>query len=224
MNKLDPVRVMIVEDDPLVFEMIQGSLQSVGIVVTGHATTGLDALEMIDQPQANMPPPDAVLMDIRLPDLDGIQMTRLILERRPIPIVILTAHETPELIRAASDAGASGYLVKPSNPREMERAIAIAQARFGDLMELRRLNAELEQRNRDLSKALANVEKLSQLIPICARCKKVRDDRGYWQQVEQFVQEHSDLIFSHSICPDCLQVSWPADILTQPLTSSLKQE
>jgi len=82
--------------------------------------------------------------------------------------------------------------------RELERAIIIAIARFEDMMKLRRLNAELQD-------ALKKVQTLSGLLPICASCKKIRDDQGYWQQVEVYIRDHSDVEFSHGLCPDCVK-------------------
>ena len=56
---------------------------------------------------------------------------------------------------------------------------------------------------RDLQKALSEVKKLSGFLPICASCKKIRDDKGYWNQVEVYIRDHSEAQFSHGICPDC---------------------
>jgi CheY-like chemotaxis protein len=61
----------------------------------------------------------------------------------------------------------------------------------------------------DLQKALANVKSLSGLLPICAGCKKIRDDQGYWSQVECYVQEHSEATFTHGLCPDCIKKWYP---------------
>jgi hypothetical protein len=91
----------------------------------------------------------------------------------------------------------------------MERAITIALARFGDMMQLRHLNAELEARNQALQEALDKVNTLSGLLPICANCKKIRDDSGYWQQVEIYIQNHAEVEFSHGICPDCMKKLYP---------------
>jgi hypothetical protein len=85
----------------------------------------------------------------------------------------------------------------------------IAIARFGDLLELRRLNNELQQQNETLQAALAKVKQLSGLLPICASCKKIRDDAGYWHQVEVYIQNHSEADFSHGVCPDCIQTLYP---------------
>ena len=71
-------------------------------------------------------------------------------------------------------------------------------------MKLEKRSAQLAQSNRELQEALAKVKTLSGLLPICSNCKKIRDDRGYWQQVERYVQDHSQAEFTHSLCPDCL--------------------
>lgn len=184
-------RVLIAEDDYLVSEMIRGLLEKVGYTVVGEATNGLEAVEMTQSLR-----PDVVLMDIKMPDMDGLEVTRRIHQSCPTPVVVLTAYETPELVEEASAVGVGAYLVKPSDAREMERAVTIAMARFGDLMELRRLNAELQN-------ALAQVKTLRGLLPICAHCKKIRDDEGYWKQLEEYIQEHSEAVFTHGICEEC---------------------
>jgi AmiR/NasT family two-component response regulator len=193
----EDTHVLIVEDDPMVGEMIQGLLEDIGYTVAGKAIDGLQAIEMTQSLQ-----PDVVLMDIKMPNMDGIEATRHIYESCPTPVVVLTAHETPELVEGASAAGVGAYLVKPSNTREMKRAIAIAIARFDDLMELRRLNAKLQD-------ALAQAKTLSGLLPICASCKKIRDDEGYWSQLETYIQEHFDIQFSHGLCPECANKLYP---------------
>jgi len=68
---------------------------------------------------------------------------------------------------------------------------------------------ELRTRNRELSSALGRVKQLSGLLPICASCKKIRDDRGYWNQLEQYISDHSEVGFSHGICPDCAETLFP---------------
>jgi ligand-binding sensor domain-containing protein len=68
---------------------------------------------------------------------------------------------------------------------------------------------ELQTRNAELSSALGKVRQLSGLLPICSRCKKIRDDRGYWNQLEEYITEHSEAGFSHGICPDCIPLLYP---------------
>lgn len=75
--------------------------------------------------------------------------------------------------------------------------------------ELEENNSKLESTNVELQKSLEKVKLLSGLLPICASCKKVRDDKGYWQAVEEYVTEHSEAVFSHGFCPECLKELYP---------------
>jgi signal transduction histidine kinase len=94
--------------------------------------------------------PDVVLMDLEMPRMNGIEATQQIFEVCPAPVVILTAYDTPELLQRASHAGVGAYLLKPPDADELQRAIAIAIARFADMIELQRLNAELQAQNQEL--------------------------------------------------------------------------
>jgi len=78
-----------------------------------------------------------------------------------------------------------------------------------EVAERKRAQQEREEVIRQLQEALAQVKKLSGLLPICASCKKIRDDHGYWQQVEEYIRDHSEAQFSHGICPDCARKLYP---------------
>lgn len=197
MSNQETVRVLIAEDDYLVSKMIEGLLEEIGYTVVGEAADGLEAVEMTQSLR-----PDVILMDIRMPIMDGIEATRLIYERFPTPVVVLTAYDTPELVERASAAGVGAYLLKPPDAHEMDRAIAVAMARFDDVMELRRLNAELQD-------TLAKIKTLSGLLPLCSSCKKIRDDEGYWHQLEVYLRDHSEAEFSHGLCPECAKKLYP---------------
>ncbi|HPC42275.1 MAG TPA: hypothetical protein PLD91_15260 [Spirochaetota bacterium] len=80
---------------------------------------------------------------------------------------------------------------------------------FMDKGMIQRKNIELESEKKNLEGALAKVKRLSGPLPICANCNKVRDDRGYWQQVEEYVAERSEAAFSHSLCPECMKKLYP---------------
>jgi hypothetical protein len=84
------------------------------------------------------------------------------------------------------------------------------------MMNSRRMESELRQSQNNLAgtvakleKSLAEIKTLSGLLPICANCKKVRNDQGYWQQIEEYVSEHSSADFSHGICPECARKLYP---------------
>ena len=76
-------------------------------------------------------------------------------------------------------------------------------------MRRKRLEAEREKIIRELQDALSKVKTLSGLLPICASCKKIRDDKGYWRQIENYITSHSDADFSHSICKECQVKLYP---------------
>lgn len=78
-----------------------------------------------------------------------------------------------------------------------------------DITEAKKAEEEREQLISDLEEALENVKTLKGLIPICAECKKIRDDEGFWRQVESYIGEHSEAEFSHGMCPDCLEKTYP---------------
>lgn len=193
MERNKAVRVLIAEDNPVVYKITERTLNKAEFVVIGWAKNGEEVLKLVPEVK-----PDVVLMDIEMPGMDGIEATKELMERSPVPVVILTSHESRMVVQRATEAGIGAYLVKPPKPRDIELAIIIAMARFKDIMRLNKLN-------KDLKEALAKVKTLSGLIPICARCKKIRNDSGYWEEVEIFIKEHSEALFSHGICPVCTQ-------------------
>jgi AmiR/NasT family two-component response regulator len=217
---------LVVDDEFTVNALIRDQLKNLGYEVVGAAYNGLEAIEHVSRLC-----PDAVVMDLQMPDpqtgeddrLAGLKAAQGIQGACPTPVVLLTAHASPDLVERAGDAGVGAYLVKPTSDGVLGRAITIARARFDDLMALRRataeLQAELDERKRveaereklihELQEALARVKTLSGLLPICASCKKIRDDQGYWHQVEVYFRDRSDADFSHSLCPDCARQLYP---------------
>ncbi len=200
----DCIRVLVAEDDFLVRKKTVHILKHSGYEVVGEAGTGQEALDMTEARS-----PDIILMDIKMPDLDGLEATRLIQERCPTPVVILSAHETMDLVERASRVGAGAYLTKPLRAEEVGRAIAIAMARHADLLRLGKLNTQLADKNKELEEAMAEVKILRGILPICSFCKKIRDDKGYWNQLEHYLSTRSEILFSHGICEDCLEEHYP---------------
>jgi len=92
--------------------------------------------------------------------------------------------------------------------RTAELAAANEQLR-AEIAERMRAEQEKESLISELQQALAKVKKLSGLLPICASCKNIRDDRGYWQQIESYIRDHSEADFSHGICPECARKLYP---------------
>jgi two-component system, sensor histidine kinase and response regulator len=138
-------RVLVAEDDALVAALVQGILEDQGYEVVGVVGDGLSAVEVVEAMH-----PDVVLMDLQMPGMDGIEATRRIQASCPTPVVVLTAHEEPRLVQNATNAGVGAYLTKPPAGQDLEGAITVAQARFADMLSLRELNEELENRNAEL--------------------------------------------------------------------------
>lgn len=98
--------------------------------------------------------------------------------------------------------------------RKAERELLAHHARLQETVaertaQLTETNRELVQKNAALEKALAEVKALSGLLPICSHCKKIRDDKGYWNQIESYIHKHSEAEFSHGICPECAKKYYP---------------
>jgi hypothetical protein len=83
-----------------------------------------------------------------------------------------------------------------------------------DISARKQAEEEREKLHSKLQEAFDNIKTLKGLLPICANCKKIRDDKGYWNQIETYVRDHSDAEFSHSICPDCAEILYP-EILSE---------
>ncbi len=148
----EKISVVVAEDDFLVCEEIIRILKQIGCEPVFDATNGEEAVEVVCDKH-----PDVVIMDIKMPGLDGLEASRQISERNPTPIVILTAHESQNLVAEASQAGVGAYITKPPNAVEIERAITIARARHGDLMSLRQTNSKLENEIKTRKKAEAKL-------------------------------------------------------------------
>ena len=103
-------------------------------------------------------------------------------------------------------SGGVDYIAKPFDAAEVRERVRTHAALRTALIEQRRLNAELKD-------ALERIRTLEGIIPICSKCKKVRDDDGYWLQVERYVSNHTKAMFSHGLCPSCAKEYFPEDVL-----------
>ena len=128
-----PLRILICEDETLIRLDLRALVEAAGFVVAGEARDGAEAVA-----QAAATEPDLILMDVKMPELDGISAARRILAERPVPIVMVTAFSDQGLVRSAAEAGAFGYLVKPFRGDDLLPAIETARARHDELEELRR--------------------------------------------------------------------------------------
>jgi sigma-B regulation protein RsbU (phosphoserine phosphatase) len=188
------VRVLIAEDDAVSRHLLEATLAKWGyeVVVT---TDGLQALEVLSRADA----PSLAILDWMMPGLDGAQVclkARELAGERLLYMILLTAKGRKEDIVEGLTAGADDYVIKPFDRSELKARISAGER-------ILRLQAELASRVKELELALTNVKLLQGLLPICCYCKKIRDDKNYWQQVDTYVADHSEAQFTHGICPDC---------------------
>ena len=198
------IRLVVAEDDFLVCEELKRILRGKTYEIVGEAGNGVQAIRLVTELR-----PDAVLMDIKMPEMDGLEASRRIAETCPTPVVIMTAYEAADLVETASKAGVAAFLTKPPVLAEIDRAIAIAMARHADLMELRRVNEELQT-------ALGEIKTLRGILPLCSFCKKIRTPEGTWENVDVYIYKHTEADISHSLCPDCLKEHYPDIYLAMP--------
>lgn len=175
------MKILAVEDDPVAQLVIESALKSLGHEVL-LAVDGGQAWELLADRSIR-----AVVSDWRLPELDGLDLCRLIRGRGGdyVSFILLTQLSASEVnIDAAIAAGVDDFLTKPVNIRDLKLRLHAAERVLG-------LNSQVRQ--------------LEGFLPICAHCKKIRDDRNYWQQIESYLNARTGTRFSHGICPDCYE-------------------
>lgn len=196
------MRILVADDHPDSRGLLKTLLTSWVHDVT-LARDGGEAFDILNRSDA----PPLAIIDGMMPVMDGIELCQAIRRRdreispsssSPAPpyIMILTAKNTREDMIAGLRAGADDYITKPFDRDELRVRIGVASR-------IIHLQQELAGRVRHLEEALAGVRQLQGLLPICSYCKRVRDDKNYWQQVDDYIAAHTDAQLSHGICPAC---------------------
>jgi CheY-like chemotaxis protein len=196
------MRVLLVEDNPADARLFREALKDV--TANSFELVHVERLgKAVDRMRHDQF--DVLLLDLSLPDSHGLDTVARAHDKAPnIAIVVLTGMDDEALAVEALRKGAQDYLIKgQTDGRLLVRAMRYALERKRTVEERERLIDELQE-------ALATVKKLSGLLPICASCKRIRDDKGYWEQIEQYIHEHSEATFTHGICPECARVLYPA--------------
>jgi sigma-B regulation protein RsbU (phosphoserine phosphatase) len=188
------MRILIAEDDIVSRRLLGSALTKWGYDVLS-CSDGAEANQMLQRDDA----PRLAILDWMMPGIDGVRVCQEVRQRpqlKPIYIILLTARGRSEDIVAGLEAGADDYVTKPFYPEEL-------QARLQAGLRIVDLQSSLADRVCELESALSRLKQLQGLLPICSYCKKVRDDKNYWLQIESYVSEHSEAQFSQSPCPNC---------------------
>ncbi len=193
------MKILIAEDDNTSRTMLEAVLQKFGHDVI-KTCDGAEAWQAIQGPDA----PRMVILDWSMPEIDGLELCRRIRTMttdQPPFIIMLTSRDSRKEIVIGLDAGADDYLIKPYDPEELRARVNVGRRMI-------EIQCRLADRIRERDEALEQIKTLRGIIPICASCKKIRDDKGYWNQVEVYVSQHSDAEFSHGLCPECFEKAY----------------
>ncbi len=205
--------ILIVDDTPSNLRLLSDMLVERGYKVR-MAPNGKLALMGV---QAVLP--DLILLDIKMAGLSGYDVCKQLKAEsrtRDIPVIFISAQDqTGDKIKAFTYGGVD-YITKPFQVEVVLARIAnhlticnLQKKLQGINVQLEDKNKQLQEKNAQLQEAFDNIKTLKGFIPICANCKKIRDDEGFWENVEIYVRDHTEAEFSHSICPDCMQELYP---------------
>lgn len=219
-------KILIVDDEPMSVKILSHLLETEYTTLMAH--DGREALEILSRVT-----PDLIILDVVMPEMDGYEVFRA-LRKIPgledVPVLFISVMNETECEHQGLEMGAGDYIIKPFNPSlvrlRVKNHLAFHQERkllaqrtveleqlnellAAEVTQRRAIQADNEQLIRELREAVENVNTLTELIPICASCKKVRDDKGYWNQIETYLSKHTDLTFSHGLCLECATRLYP---------------
>jgi DNA-binding response OmpR family regulator len=188
------MKILIAEDDQVSRTALERTLQSWRheVVVVCDGESAWNVLKSDDAPKL-------AILDWMMPGINGAEVCRRARElgrAEPTYLILLTAKHRKEDVAVGLYSGANDFVTKPFDRRELHARIRVGER-------VTALQSELVERVHALEIALAQVKQLQGLLPICCYCKNVRDDQNYWRQVDEYLTSHSDVRFSHGICPDC---------------------
>lgn len=203
------MEILIAEDDPSSRLLLKATLEKWDYTVI-TTCDGNEAWEALQQKSV----PSMAILDWMMPGIDGVELCRKIRDSERLSstyLILLTAKTSQEDIIEGLQSGSDDYMLKPFNREEL-------RARVKAGIRIIELQTDLASQVSKLEDALSKVRQLQGLLPICSYCKKIRDDKNYWQQVESYIVTRSEARFSHSVCPDCYEIH------VEPQLRKLKNE
>lgn len=188
------MKVLIAEDDKIFQEGLKTILADWGFEVI-IASNGKEAFKILTQ----FDPPQLALVDWMMPEMEGIELCRKIRELKHLDstyLILVTSLETKSDIVLGLKAGANDYVTKPFDSEELHARVSVG-------VRMVELQKKLKDHISELEDALARVKQLQGLLPICSYCRKIRDDKNYWFELDDYLNKSMDTRFTHGICPDC---------------------
>lgn len=197
--------IYMADDDEINLRLIKAVLGQAGF---SNMKLYFSGKSMMDELTHNRP--DLLLLDIMMPGFSGYEVLEWIKQDpqlSDIPIIMITAaslDDNMEPLARSFELGAMDFISKPFSNLELVQRVKSA--------------LRMEKQRQALEQAARQIRSLEKLLPICSYCKKIRADKNYWQEVEGYISEHTDTMFSHSICPDCYETH------VKPQLESLRHE
>lgn len=188
------MKILIAEDNEVSSRILRLTLTAVGHEVIS-TQNGAEAWKILSQDDS----PNLAILDWMMPDLDGLEVCRLVRQQStvtPVYIILLTAKAKKADVVQGLNAGANDYILKPFDRDELRSRVKVGETVVN-------LQQNLAARVIELETALAQVNLLKGIIPICSYCRNIQDDQNYWQQLETFMTKYSEAKFSHGVCPAC---------------------
>ncbi|MGZ6222648.1 MAG: response regulator [Syntrophales bacterium] len=175
------MKILISEDDSVSRLLLSATLKKLGHEVV-ETSNGKEAWEIFQKEYFPV-----LISDWMMPEMDGLELLQMIrAEKREkyTYILLLTALEGKESYLEGMKVGADDFITKPFDEEQLAARLIVAE---------RILSLQTE------------VKQLQRLLPICSYCKKIRDDKNYWEQVEKYIGQRTGTVFSHGVCPDCYE-------------------
>ncbi len=198
------VSVLYVEDDQMT-RMVMTSMLERGVRSVMTAGNGVEGLDMYRRYV-----PDVVVSDIMMPEMNGLEMARAIKQADGNqPIIMTTAFSDTDFFLEAIEIGIDRYVLKPVDSEVLLATIRKCAETVFLARELKKREVERERLIGELQEAMARIQTLQGILPICASCKRIRDDQGGWNPIEDYIRAHSSTEFTHGICPACAARLYP---------------
>ncbi len=190
-------KILIIEDGQRRAYSIKPSLRKNGYSVLSIAETGDKASHHAENYK-----PDLVMINIQQnSETDSIETAILLRNQLGTPIIFLSAQHNNNVFEQVLKAEPNGYITPPFTEAQLLATIEIALYKNRKDNELMNVIKKLEVRLRH--------RRLHGMIPICSYCKNIRDDSGFWFQIEEYIRDHSEADFTHGICPTCMEKNYP---------------
>ncbi len=203
------MKILVAEDDGMTRLALVKNLEKWGYQVI-DVEDGQEAFSILTTED----PPRVAILDWLMPGMEGIEICQKLIHGKNYPLIytiLLTIKKGKEDIVKALNSGAYDFLSKPVHVGELQSRITVGvrliqaeEMLRNEIMERKQAEKEKENLIEKLQEVLKQVKTLSGLLPICANCKKIRDDKGYWNIIEAYVAKYSEAEFSHGMCPECM--------------------